>query len=254
MKRNYLYLILIFAVVFAACKKNTFFITDKQPVDGKALVKVGIFNMTTVATPLLIYNNDVKISGAITSPYPFPGGGFNTGGNSNGDYFAVDPGANKFTLYTVNQGTLNLVSKFFETTQNLEANKKYTVYTADTAAHAIAVLTPDDASAPDTALARIRFINLIPNSGSVDFYKGTQLVKADVKYKDFTDFIDVPKSTADSFSVRPAGSAPGTALSAIAYYRLALNTGQRILSFVSRGYIGAADVLRKPNVSVSVNQ
>ncbi len=253
MNKNYLYFLALL-IVIAGCKKNSYKITDQQNTEGKALVKIGLFNMFTVATPMVIYNNGQKISGAISSAYPFPGGGYNTQGSSNGDYFALTPGANTFELYVVNNGTLNVISKFLETTQNLEPNKKYTIYTTDTAANIAVVLAPDDAAAPDTGLARIRFINLIPNAPSVDFYKGNTLLKADIKYKSFTDFFDVPKSTVDTFSIRLAGSAPGSSLSALAYYRLSTNTNQRILSFLSRGYAGITTGTRVPSVSVSVNQ
>ena len=256
MKRNYLYLFAIL-ILFGACKKNSFKVTDKEPVDGTALVKIGLFNMTAAALPLLIYNNGERISGAITSPYPYPGGGFNTGGSSNGDYFALKPGANKFELYTTNAGTSNIISKFFETTQTLEANKKYTIYTTDTGANTVAILAPDDAMAPaDSGFAKIRFINLIPNSNSVDFYKGNTLLKGDIKYKAFTDFFNIPSSTVDTFSIRPAGSAPGFASTATAYYRHTANTNQRILSFLCRGYMGLPGTtdLRLAKVSISVNQ
>lgn len=255
MKINYLYL---FAAIllFTACKKNAYNITDRQTVDGKSLVKIGLFNMTIATTNLLIYNNGDRISGAVASPYPYPGGGFNTSGNSNGDYFAVNPGNNKFELFTTNPGTANIITKFFETTQNLEANKKYTIYTTDTAANVVAILAPDDAVAPDSGFARIRFINLIPNSNSVDFYKGTTLLKAGVAYKNFTDFFDIPASTIDTFSIRAAGAVPGPAITALAYYRLANNTNKRIYSFLCRGYLGIGGTtdLRRPQVSVSVNQ
>ena len=254
MKRNYLYFFALL-LTLGACKKNTYNITDRQGVEEKALVKIGLFNMTIATTNVLIYNNGVRISGAIASPYPYPGGGFNTSGNSNGDYFAATPGDNKFELFTTNFGTTNLISKIFETTQKLEAKKRYTIYTTDTAANAIAILTPDDAMAPDSGFARIRFINLIPGS-NVDFYKGNTLLKAGIAYKSFTEFFDIPASTVDTFSIRTAGSAPGPANTALSFYRLANNTNQRIYSFLSRGYLGVtgATDLRRPLVSVSVNQ
>ena len=251
-------------IISGGCTKNTFNVTEREGVETKALVKIGLFNMYAVNTPVLIYNNGQRISSAITSPYPFPGGGFNTGGNSNGDYFAVNPGDNKFELFTTNAGTINLISKLLETVQNVEANKRYTIYIADTAANIVAVKAPDDAVKPDTAIARIRFINLIPNSpaGGLDFYKGSTLLKSGIKYKEFTEFFDIPASTVDTFSVRLAGSAAGSAVTAATYYRLATNTNQRIYSFVSRGYLGfppfpvfpAVADLRRPLISVSVNQ
>ena len=255
MKSKFIYLFMVLLIMVAACKKNTFNVTDPQSVDGKALVKIGLFNMTTTSTPLLIFANGQRISGALSSPNAFPGGGFNAPSQvSNGDYFAVAPGDNKLEFYTTNFGTANIISKIFETTQNLEANKKYTVYITDTAANIKAIKAPDNANTPDSGLARIRFTNLIPNSGSVDFYKGNTLVKAAVNYKDFTDFIDVPSSIVDTFSIRIAGTPAGPAITSIAYLRMIVNTNQRIYSFVSRGYLGAPEVLRKPNVSAFVNQ
>lgn len=255
MKRNCLFL---FACILSicACEKNSFNITERLGVDGKALVKIGLFNMTSASTNLLIFNNGERISGPVASPYPYPGGGFNTGGNSNGDYFAVKPGANKFELFTTNPGTANVIAKFFETSQTLEANKKYTIYTTDTATNATAIIAPDDAVAPDSGFARIRFINLIPNSGSVDFYQGNTRLKSAVKYKDFTEFFDIPATTVDTFSIRLAGAATGPANTATAFYRLATNTNQRIYSLLCRGYLGIAGTtdLRRPLVSVSVNQ
>lgn len=253
MKRTYLYLFAVVALL-AACKKNNFKITDQQSVAGKALVKLGLFNMTIASTNLLIFDNGTRISGPVAAPWPYPGGGFNTSGSgSYGDYFAVEPGDHKFELYTTNPGTFNVTGKFFETTQSLMADKRYTIYTADTGANKVAITTPDDAVAPDSGYLRLRFINLIPGS-AVDFYRGTTLLKSNIQYKAYTDFFDIQSGTADSFSIRNAGAPPGPALTALAYYRLALNTSQRILSFLSRGYIGAADNLRIPKVSVSVNQ
>ncbi|MCY7291595.1 MAG: hypothetical protein LH615_05365, partial [Ferruginibacter sp.] len=125
MKIKYL---LLFALVLsiASCKKSTFNLTERTELKDQALVKIGLFSMYTITTPVLIYNNGERISSAIASPYPFPGGGFNTGGNSNGDYFSIKPGDNKFELYTTNTGTINLISKLLETMQNVDANKKYT--------------------------------------------------------------------------------------------------------------------------------
>lgn len=251
------YCLYFFAAVLmlTSCKKNSFNVTDRNGVEGKALVKLGIFNMTIASTNILIFNNGQRISGVLAAPYPYPGGGFNTGGSSNGDYFAATPGANNYQYWTTNPGTGNIISKFFETTQTLETNKKYTIYTTDTAANATAVLAPDDAVAPDSGYSRIRFINLIPNSSSLDFYKGNTLLKSNIKYKEFTDFFDIPSSTVDTFSIRIGGSPAGPANTATAFYRFASNNNQRIHSYVARGYLGLGGTdLRRPMVSISVNQ
>ncbi len=242
-------------IVLAACEKNTYKTTLRDYPDGKALVKIGLFTMDSIPKTQLVYNNGERISSPFASPYPYPGGGYNTGGGTGGDYFTLTPGPNKFEFYTTNVGTYNLVSKLFETTQTLEADKKYTLYVADTAASKVAVLAEDNGTTPaDSGFANIRFINLIPNSSSVDFYQNNNLLKGNVKYKEFTSFFNIPSSTADTFSIRLAGAAPGPAITAVAYYRLAINTNKRILSFISRGYLGVVDLTRRANVSVAVNQ
>ncbi len=259
MKNNYLYLFAII-LVLGSCEKNTYRVSDRTGIEGKALIKVGLFNMTQTARSLLIYNNGVLVSGPVTPPYPYPGSGLNTNGSTaTGDYFAVNPGANKYEAFTFNPGTSNTISKVLETTQTLEANKKYTLYSTDTAANTVYILAPDEARAPDSGKATIRFINLIPDSdaaGGVDFYQGNTLLKAGVKYKSFTDFFEIPATLIDTFSIRLAGTAPGPAVNARAYYRLTNNTNQRIYSFLSRGYLsvtGTTD-LRRPSVSAIINQ
>lgn len=238
-------------ITLSACEKNTFRTTERSFEEGKAQIKLGLFNAPTAATSVLAYLNGDRVSSALLLPYPFPGGGFNTGGSSNGDYLAVDAGANKLQLYTTNPGTANIVKEFMTANLTFEANKKYTVYTTDTAENAVAIIAPDDAIAPDSGYSRIRFIHLMPNVPAVDFYKGNTLLKSNVQYKQFTDFFDIPFGS-DSFSVRVAGTAPGSALSALAY-RVIAPTNRRIYSFLSRGYQGAT-LLRAPNVSAIVNQ
>ena len=238
-------------VMLSACEKNTFRTTDRSFEEGKAQIKLGLFNAPLAATSVLAYLNGVRVSSSLLLPYPFPGGGFNTGGSSNGDYLAVNAGANKLQLFTTNPGTANIVKEFMTADLTFEANKKYTVYTTDTAENAVAIIAPDNALAPDSGYSRIRFIHLMPNVPAVDFYKGTTLLKSNVQYKQFTDFFDIAFGS-DSFSVRVAGTAPGSALSALAY-RVIAPTNRRIYSFLSRGYQGAT-LLRAPNVSAIVNQ
>ena len=259
MKNNFLYGFAI-VLLLGSCDKNTFRVADRTGVEGKALVKIGVFNMTIAARNVLIYNNGNLVSGPIAAPYPYPGGGLNANGpTATGDYFAVDPGPNKYEMYTFNPGTSNTIAKVLETTQTLEAGNKYTLYTTDTAANAVYVLAPDNGIAPDSGKATMRFVNLIPDSdaaGGLDFYQGNTLLKAGLKYKEFTDFIDVPATLIDTFSVRLAGSAPGPALTSRAYYRLTNNTNQRIYSFVARGYLSVAGTtdLRRPSVTGIINQ
>lgn len=253
MKKAIIFSCIVLATVAAmsGCKKNSFASSQREYPAGKSFLKLGLFQANTVIPNLLIYINGERVSGPIAPPYPYPGGGFNTGGLSNGDYFEVPAGSTKIELYIPNPGTAIPASKYFETTQTLEADKKTTLYMTDTNANTVVIPVIDNASQPDTASTRIRFINLIPNSTGVDFYKGNTLLKSNVKFKDVIDFFDIPYGS-DSFHIRAAGAPAGTALSGIAY-RVIAPLKQRIYTFVSRGYIGQTGT-RAPNVSAVVNQ
>ena len=258
MKNIFLYLVTA-VLLLSACEKNTYRVADRSGIEGKARVKIAVFSMYSPAKTILIYNNGTLVSGPVAIPYPYPGAGLNTGGpTATGEYFVVAPGENKWEMFTFNPGTSNTISKILETTQTVEADKKYTLYTADTAANIAYILAPDDATAPDSGKAVIRFTNLIPDSdasGGLDFYQGNTLLKSGIKYKQFTEFFEIPSTTVDTFSVRLAGAAPGPANSARAFYRLTNNTNQRIYSFVARGYLGfAGSDIRRPYVSAIINQ
>ena len=241
-------------VAFYGCKKNTYSTTERTGPDGKALIKFGLFSMYPASTNLTIYQNDKKLTAAVPSPYGYPGGGFNTGGNSYADYMAIDPGSVKFDVATVYPNINYIQSKVYNTTYQLAANQKYTMLLTDTAASTTSILLEDNFPATiDSGFAFFRITNLIPNSGSLDFYKNDSLIAGNIAYKASSDLIKLPASLADSFAIRPAGSARGSALSATAYYRLASNTNKRIYTMVSRGYIGSTTP-RNPTISLIINK
>jgi hypothetical protein len=238
----------------SACKKNTYTETERTSPDGKALIKFGLFSMYTVSTPLTIYQNDIKLSAAIPSPYGYPGGGFNTGGNSYADYLGIDPGSVKFNITSVYPNTNYVQRQIFDTTYSLVADKKYTMLLADTLESTASVLLEDNfPSKLDSGYAFFRITNLIPNSGSLDFYKNDSLIARNVAYKATTDLIRLPASLVDSFAIRQAGSPGGPASTAIVFYRLATNTNKRIYTMVSRGYLSAATP-RNPTISLIINK
>lgn len=245
----------VFAVgLIFGCKKNTFSKTERTSPDGKALIKFGLFSMYPTATTLTIYQNDQKFSASVASPYGYPGGGFNTGGSSYADYLALDPGNVKFDVAIVYPNLNFVQGKVYNATYPLAANKKYTMLVADTATTTTSVLLEDNFPGTlDSGYAYFRISNLIPNSGSLDFYKNDSLIAAGVAYKATTDLIKLPASLADSFAIRPAGTPKGYALQATAYYRLVTNTNKRIFSLISRGYIGSTTP-RNPTISLIINK
>lgn len=240
--------------MFFSCKKNEFNTTERDYVNGKTLVKVGLFSMSASPSPLVIYDNDARISPALSIPYGYPGGGYNVGGSVNADYLALNPGANKFSFYIMLTNINYIQGKAFETTQNLEADKRYSLFIADTSSNTVAVLAPDNGAGKiDSGYARIRFVNLIPNSPALDLYKNDSLLISNITYKNFSGYIDIPSSLVDSFAIRPTGTPKDYAKNATAYYRLSTNTEKRIFSVIARGYIGATTP-RNPNVTVLLNK
>lgn len=241
-------------VGFMSCRKNTFAKTDRTYPEGKALVKFGLFSMYPTSTSLTIYQNDIKLSSAIASPYGYPGGGYNTGGNTYADYLAINPGNIKFDFAVVYPNINYIQGIVHNTTYDLAANSRYTILVADTAASTTSVLLKDDFPTDiDSGYAWFRISNLIPNSGSLDFYKNDSLIASNLAYKASSALIKLPASLADSFAIRPAGTPGGYAKNATAYYRLATNTNKRIFTMVSRGYIGAATP-RNPTISLILNK
>ncbi|HEX6181469.1 MAG TPA: DUF4397 domain-containing protein [Chitinophagaceae bacterium] len=237
-----------------SCEKNSFHMREMTYPEGKALVKVGHFIAYNANSPIRVAINGATISNELLYPIPFPGGGLNTNGSLNSDYLMVDPGSAKIELFVMNPGTPKPISKLFETSLNMDANKRYTLFLADTAANIAAWTVVDDTPAPDSGSARIKFVNAMPNVAAMDLYKGTNanvatLVVANIGYKGVSDYVNVPFGT-DSFFVRKAGDPVSVA--PIARRSFALSN-QRIYTLFSRGYNGTTGN-RAPNLSAIVNQ
>ncbi len=242
---------LIAIAIAAACKKNTFQVTERTYPNGKALVKVGYFSATTLTPTVILKLNGSIVSNTLTYAAAFPGGGFNMGGSLNADYMQVDPQSNTLKIYTNVTGTGNEIATVLEAPFTPVADKKQTLYVCDTGSNITTVLAPDVFNFPDSGHTFVRFINLMPNGGEVDFYRGTALVASKVGYKAFTDYIDLPPS-ADSFFIRPTGAAP--TLATIIARRQITTTNQRVYSILSRGYTGVTTGTRVPNISGIINQ
>jgi Domain of unknown function (DUF4397) len=242
---------LCMAGILTACKKNTFQVTERTYPDGKALVKVGFFSATTVAPSVILRINGVNVSNPLTYPNAFPGGGFNMGGSLNADYMQVDPRTDTLKIYSNVIGTPNEIATLFQGTFTPVANEKQTLYVCDTGVNMTTILAPDKFNFPDSGQTFIRFINLMPNSLEVDFYRGTTLIATKVPYKSFTEYISMPPSP-DSFFVRPTGTAPTQAT--IIARRQITTTNQRVYSILCRGYVGMTSGTRVPNISGIINQ
>lgn len=247
--------ILALAVVcMISCEKNTFNVRNVTYPDGQAMVKLGLFTAYNTSSPMRIAINGATVTSEITYGTPFPGGGFNTGGSNNSDYLLVTPGSNKVELFNMNQGTTKPISRLAEATITVEANKRYTLFLADTAQNIAAWVVNDDTPTPDSGFARIKFVHAMPNVAAVDLYKGAKdsvstLIISNVPYKGVSAYINVQAGT-DSFFIRKAGDQPLATPIARRGFTL---SNQRIYTLFSRGYLGTTGT-RIPNLSAVINQ
>ncbi|RPD38197.1 DUF4397 domain-containing protein [Chitinophaga barathri] len=232
----------------AACKKNTFHITERTPVENMVRLKVGIFTPSVNNPGVQIKVNGQRVSSIVAYPTPFPGGGLNTGGSNNSDYLNVAPGETNVDVSAPKVGTDVDSVNVLNFSQSLAANKRYTLYVTDTVPNAVGVMVDDDTEAPDS-LARIKCLHLMPNVAAVDFYQGTVLIAANVAYKQVTEYRNVPNGTY-IYYIREAGTGPTGAILAS---RSIATSNQRIYTFFSRGYKGTTGV-RAPNVSALIVQ
>lgn len=234
--------------VLAACKKNSFHVTERDVVANAALLKVGYFCPGISNNGVQLKVNGTRLSNNLLYPIAFPGGGLNTGGSSNSDYLQLPAGETNIEIAVPKFGTDEDSVAVLSYSQALEANKRYTFFTTDSVPNATGVMVEDDVAAPDTT-ARIKFLHLIPNVPAVDFYQRGKLIAANVAYKGVTEYFDITFGS-DTFSIRAAGSAPNTPVIA---FRVIATSRQRIYTFFSRGYRGATGT-RAPNVSALIVQ
>jgi hypothetical protein len=259
MKRISVTILSLCAVVLlmAGCEKNSFKVRESTYPEGQALVKIGLFTAYNVNSPIRVAINGQVLSNELLYAIPFPGGGFNTGGLSNADYLMIAPGAAKVELFTMNPGTPKPFAKIHESTVNVEANKRYTLFLADTAGASSSIaswVVNLDTPTPDSGNAKVNFVNAMPNLPAVDLYKGTNattatLLVGNIAYKAASDYVLVPPGT-DSFFIRPAGAAVTS--TPVARRSFAFSN-QRIYTIFSRGYNGTTGN-RAPNLSAIVNQ
>lgn len=243
-------------LALGSCEKNTFGVTERNTPGNVAFVKVAYLSPFNISSNTQVYFNGERFTNNLVYATSFPGSGMNmTGSAATSDYLALTPGPHKVEFIIPVAGTVNPLTKIFETTQNFNGNEKQTLYVTDTAAATVAFTLSDEAATPDSGKYKLRFINAVPNLLSADLYKGANsaaavLIQADVKYATGTPYFELPSGT-DSFFVRPTG-APITTVP-IVRRGFALGS-QRVFSMVARGYNGQTSVSRGINLSVIINQ
>ncbi len=244
---------LLAVLLFVGCEKNkdnVFSEYDVVDLETKAFVKVN-YNVAflNINTASQLKINGVRVSGLLTNRYPFPGGGFNTGGGSTGDYLPVTPGAIAISLTIPKKGTSIDSVDILKTTINVAVGKRYTLHVADTVATK-SLLVEENYAPADSGFVRMRFANLIPNVPSVDLYNNTTKIASEVPFMAISDSFTLPTGVATStvWNIRLGGSAATSTV--LATYTLTANVqNRRVYTVFASGWSGRTETARRPFVS-----
>ena len=260
MKLKYLIAPFLIVIAFVGCKKNDTGIisTFNTELNNEAMLKINIASVYRSNPLMRIKINDKIVSNPNTARTPFPGGGYNTGGDNVGTYLAIPSGTVKvnimipFRLDTLKwaQDSISL----YETTINVTNGKYYSLHIADTAANTKNALFEESLSLPKDTLPYFKFVNLMPNSSSagLDLYFGDSLVASGIKFMQSSpEFYANPRwSSTSTWNVRQTGLPSNS--TGVATYESG-NTvirGRKYTAF-AMGYIGLSGTTepRRPFIS-----
>ena len=234
--------LLLSAVAFTACERESVVPSPSEGVDGLANLKVIYAMPYTIDDPVRVRINDSVVSNLITCTTPFPGGGLNSGGGSYDHYMGLKPGSIKVSIAVPQKGTKIDSLAFYTGTVTLEANKYYSLFVTDTAANAKQYLVEENVERPvDPLTTRYKFVNVMPNQPALDLYFDSVKMASNVPYLGTSaDFI-VPRDSVVKISIRPAG-APFTQTAIYTYpaatslfYTVPKN---RVMTIYANGYSG----------------
>lgn len=228
--------------------------------EADAIVKINMSSIYPDDRYMFVKFNNMRITPLIRGREPFPGGGYNTRGDSRPDFLKVKAGSIDVKIclpYKKDDGRDSII--LFESKINLEARKRYTLHITDTAKNTKMVLNEENLSVPDSTFARYRLTNLMPNMEAIDLYYGApangalptqdSLIIKNIKYLESSDYFELNRITARTWKIRPAG-APVTDATVLASYS---NAGaildRRSYTIFALGYNGFSSAIMKPYVS-----
>lgn len=240
MKKNIIVLstlILAISFLFVACKKNELKVPYSYTA-GMAYLKVNYASAYKANPSVELKINGTRVSSTFAYSYPFPGGGLNTNGGSQPDYFQVTPGSVKIDVVIPQVGTSTDSVQVYSSTVTLAADQYYTFHISDTAANTNSFLLNEDVASPDSGFSKYRFVNLMPNLPALDLYFGTTLVASNIAYKGSSPYFTIGSTNAAQWVIRPAGALPTSAALTTYPTGATLYTipNQRVLTVFARGY------------------
>jgi hypothetical protein len=254
MRSKFLILSVSLLAGFTACKREVLDLLPTKSTENTANIKIVHASAYNTNYSVQLKVNDTRVTNAFTYSTPFPGGGLNTGGSNMPWYFSFNPGSTKIAMSVPKVGMSIDSIALFTGTVNIDANKYYTVYLADTLAKTQMVVLEEDKTLPANNTSRFRFVNLIPNLAAVDLYFAGSLVAGNIAFKGASPTFIIPYGTSGQWAIRPAGSAATTTAIAVYPAGTAVQSipNQRIMSVYARGYSGATGN-RIPAISLLYN-
>lgn len=258
------FLIFVGLLSFMSCKESVQDFGDLQfMTDNDVIVKINMASVYSDDRYMYVKFNDRRVTPLIRAREPYPGGGYNTRGDSRPDFLKVAGGNVNVKVclpHKIDNGMDSIVLN--ETMVNLQSGKRYTLHITDTAQFTKTIVTDEDLIKPDSSFATYRFVNLMPNVPSIDLYYGffnntaagqnasqDSLVAKDIKFGEISEYFTLKRTATRTWKIRPSG-AEVTNATVLAYYANVNSTlNSRSYTAYALGYQGQTSTIMKPYVS-----
>jgi len=160
-------------------------------------------------------------------------------------YGLIPSGKSEFSIMAKGSNQVAAKSVF-----DLKPHNAYSVYITDIPSKVNLLLTEDDLSMPATDKAKIRFINLSPDAGSLDLsiLGDTTAIFSKTSFKSNTAFVQVNPSTAIGFAISDSTK---TSVAISPKYKLEKG---KIYTVIAKGLKSSGDTTTKLAVGMIMNK
>jgi hypothetical protein len=242
---------LVISSLLAACEKTTKLLDENVKwtnVDTANMAQVKIIHAFPSLTPALpggsgpvmtVFANDKKLAGTTASSFSLA---YNGTFPASTAYSVLTPGSVTFSFVMNRYNTAGNFAPqagdtLFQSTQNLVAGKKYSLFLVDTTEHPGVLAVEDNWTIPAPTNYQLRYANLVANPDDrYDVYSIRQVgnIFTNVGYRQVTNFINLPvPQISDTLIVRMAGT-----MTVIDSVKGFLPSPQRVYTAYSRGKTG----------------
>lgn len=223
-----------------------------------AIVKINMASVYPDDRYMYVRFNGNRVTPLIRAREPYPGGGYNTRGDSRPDFLKILAGKVNIKVclpYRIDNGLDSIVLN--EQDVVLERGKQYSVHITDTSANTKMFVSEESLARPDSSLAMYRFVNLMPNVEALDLYYGAaansaaqdSLIAKNIKYGEVSQYFTIRRATTRTWKVRRAGD-PVADTNVLALYTNASSTlNSRSYTAYALGYSGFTSTIMKPYIS-----